>query len=388
MPRLKPTFKMVAAMLAVAVGALVTSCTPATVPPAGLSCAWAYKTDPSSLNVAYPDSSATYWTTSYNLIAGDSLILNGTYPSARYFSFITYTVAGNVVDAVNDKSIAPDAGSQNPFADVSATAGGSYTVEVAPSAPIGSNDNVINPGGVIGSVIYRVYLGQDDAAGGVELPNMSVRRSDGSIVPIPTCPNPGTNYEVVALVNAFGPATDSPALHPPTFNRPAAVAGLYANPDNGYVGAVAEHSAGRVLVVRGQAPTVPNTQAGESAATPSQLRYWSLCSNEYRKPYPVTDCVHDTDVPLDTSGNYTIVVSLPEDRPANATAENGVAWLNWGSTETNMVLLMRNMLPAADFQQSVFDVPSGQVASAMGTYQPLTTECTTTSFELAGSACS
>jgi hypothetical protein len=193
---------------------------------------------------------------------------------------------------------------------------------------------------------------------------------------------------VVALVNAFGPATDSPALHPPTFNRPAAVAGLYANPDNGYVGAVAEHSAGRVLVVRGQAPTVPNTQAGESAATPSQLRYWSLCSNEYRKPYPVTDCVHDTDVPLDTSGNYTIVVSLPEDRPANATAENGVAWLNWGSTETNMVLLMRNMLPAADFQQSVFDVPSGQVASAMGTYQPLTTECTTTSFELAGSACS
>jgi len=36
-------------------------------------------------------------------------------------------------------------------------------------------------------------------------------------------------------------------------------------------------------------------------------------------------------VPLDANRDYTIVVSRPEDRPANATEENGVAWMDWGT---------------------------------------------------------
>jgi hypothetical protein len=388
MQRLSRSFKLVAGMLAAALAAAVTACTPATVPPAGLSCAWAYKTDPSTLNVAYPDSGATYWTTSYNLVAGDSLVLSGTFPDARYMGFITYTPAGNVVDALTDRDIAPDPGSDNPFATPGATPGGTYTVEVAGTAPIGSPDNVVNPNGILGSVIYRVYLGNGDATGGVGLPQMSVRRTDGTVVPLPTCGNPGTDAGLVNLVNTFGPATDVPADHPPLFKRPANVAGLYVNPDNGYVAAVASHEAGRVLVVRGAAPTVPDTQAGVSPAAPSQMRYWSLCTNEYRKPYPVTDCVNDTSVPVASDGTYTIVVSLPEDRPANATTENGVAWLNWGSTDQDILLLMRNMLPAADFHQSVFDVPLGQAATAMGAYQPVTVECSTASFEADAASCS
>lgn len=383
MQRLTRTFKLVAGMVALAVGAVVTSCTPATVPPAGLSCAWAFKTDPSALNVAYPDTGATYWTTTYNLVAGDSLVLHGTYPDARYMSFITYTVAGNVVDAVTDRDIAPDAGSDNPFADPAAAPGGTYTVEVAGTAPIGSADNTINPNGVLGSVIYRVYLGNGDATGGVGLPQMSVKRTDGSVVPLPTCGNPGTDANLVNLVNTFGPATDMPASTPPVFKRPTTVSGLYVNPDNGYVAAVAAHTPGQVLVVRGSAPTVPDTGSGGSPASATQLRYWSLCTNEYRKPYPVTDCVNDTAVPLAGDGTYTIVVSTPEDRPANATTADGVAWLNWGSTSQDILLLMRNMLPAADFHQSVFDVPAGQAATAMGPYQPLTTECSTAAFESA-----
>lgn len=388
MVQLTRTVKLVAAMLAAAVAAAVTACTPATVPPAGLSCAWAYKTDPSALNVAYPDSGATYWTTTYNLVAGDSLVLKGTFPDARYMGFITYTAAGNVVDSLTDRDITPDAGSDNPFASTTAAPGGTYTVEVAGTAPIGSADNVVNPNGVLGSVIYRVYLGNGDATGGVGLPQLSVKRTDGTVVPLPTCGNPGTDANLVNLVNTFGPATDVPAAHPPVFKRPANVNGLYVNPDNGYVAAVAAHTTGQVLVVRGTAPTVPDTQAGASPAAAAQMRYWSLCTNEYRKPYPVTDCVNDTAVPVAGDGTYTIVVSQPEDRPANATAENGVAWLNWGSTAQDILLLMRNMLPAADFHQSVFDVPFGQAATAMGPYQPVTTECSTASFESAGAACS
>jgi hypothetical protein len=387
MHRLHRSVQLVVAMLVTAVAAAVTACTPATVPPAGLSCAWAYKTDPTALNVAYPDTGATYWTTTYNLVAGDSLVLKGTFPDARYMGFITYTVAGNVVDSLTDRDIAPDAGSDNPFADTAAAPGGTYTVEVAGTAPIGSPDNVVNPNGVLGSVIYRVYLGNGDPTGGVGLPQMLVKRTDGTVVPLPTCGNPGTDAGLVNLVNTFGPATDVPASDPPVFKRPTTVGGLYVNPDNGYVAAVAAHTPGSVVVVRGTAPTVPDTQAGTSPAAATQLRYWSLCTNEYRKPYPVTDCVNDTAVPVAGDGTYTIVVSTPEDRPANATTADGVAWLDWGSTAQDILLLMRHMLPADDFTQSVFDVAPGQTATAMGPFQPVATVCTTAAFESAGAGC-
>lgn len=42
-----------------------------------------------------------------------------------------------------------------------------------------------------------------------------------------------------------------------------------------------------------------------------------------------TDGISDFQIPLDADRNYTLVVSLPEDRPANASEENGVAWLDW-----------------------------------------------------------
>jgi hypothetical protein len=41
------------------------------------------------------------------------------------------------------------------------------------------------------------------------------------------------------------------------------------------------------------------------------------------------DGLVDMQVPLDRDGNYTIVYSRKEDRPRNATLENGVAWIEW-----------------------------------------------------------
>jgi hypothetical protein len=41
-------------------------------------------------------------------------------------------------------------------------------------------------------------------------------------------------------------------------------------------------------------------------------------------------CPFDEEIPPDRSGFYTIVVSLPEDRPATATVQCGVAWMDWG----------------------------------------------------------
>ena len=63
------------------------------------------------------------------------------------------------------------------------------------------------------------------------------------------------------------------------------------------------------------------------------LRYWSFCSNQGFANTRVNECVYDESVPVGPDGYYTIVVSLPEDRPKNATEKNGVAWINWGPGE-------------------------------------------------------
>jgi hypothetical protein len=372
-----------------AVAALAAACVPGATPPAGLSCAWQYVTDESTLNVAYPDAGATYWSMQVNLLAGDQVILDGTYPDARYASIITYNLAGSVVDSITDRDIAPNAGNTNPFADPAAAPGGTYRVEARNGAPVSPGDNTLSAT-PIGTIIYRVYLSDvaGDRTGGVGLPNVSVRRMDGSVVPVPTCATQVADAAVVDLVNAFGPPTNVAPENPPVFTRPAQVGGLYANPDNAYVGAVAAYQPGTVVVVRGRAPITPDTGSGVSPADPAQqLRYWSLCTNEYRKPYPVTECVYDHQVPLDAEGDYTIVTSTADDRPSNATTADGVAWLDWGSTAQNMVMIARNMLPAAGFTESVFAVaPGADATTAMGAYAPVTVRCDTATFEAGGAA--
>jgi hypothetical protein len=221
----------------------------------------------------------------------------------------------------------------------------------------------------------------------VPLPTLSVRNPDGSVRALPTCSTQAPDQSILDLINAFGPATDIPPSSPPVFRRPLNVAGLYPNRDNAYLASIVEHTPGDVVVVSGTAPTTPDTQSGVSPATPSQLRYWSFCTNEYRKPYPVSSCVIDADTELDAGGAYTIVVSTPQDRPANATAANGVTWVDWGSTSVNMLMAFRHMLPADDFAENVFNVAPGQLASdVMGAYTPVAATCPVATFESGGAA--
>jgi hypothetical protein len=91
---------------------------------------------------------------------------------------------------------------------------------------------------------------------------------------------------------------------------------------------------GPVYVMRGKMPTFPNTYAGTrgrglEVMPAAQTQYWSLISCEAMPSGQIVDGLTDMQVPLDKEGNYTIVYSRKEDRPANATAENGVAWIEW-----------------------------------------------------------
>ncbi len=390
---------------------------------ARVACAWPTRADKATLNIAYPDTSSTYWATNYVLAPGERLELRGHFPNARYMSFITYGAAGGAIDVLTDRQIVADRGSRNPFR-VRAETGGSYTVvlrndathaanslRVAPAATVrepGSSTSVASsttnpaapvslgsgspgaPGVVGGTVIYRVYLSNvpGDLTGGGGLAEIRDVHADGSSTIVAPCPHPGPNPSAIGLVSANGPATDTPAPAQPTFIRPQkSSTNLYPDPDNVYLATIVHYQPGQIVVVRAKAPTFPNTKRGARVTGAEQVRYWSLCSDAYRKPYPVSFCVADQDVALDRTGRYTIVVSTPADRPPNATAQNGVTWLDWGDTTVDNLLLMRNMLAAPTFRESAINVLVGSLASSsMGPYAPKGAYCSTAAFARRGIA--
>ena len=259
-------------------------------------------------------------------------------------SFITYGAAGGVSHVLTDRDIEPDRGGSNPYRDGGAPGG--YTIQVrgdtktvpnglsaapstttpsAPSttaakpgepvpagpAPLGTGVKG-SPGVVAGTVIYRVYLPKtvDDPSGGGGLPSITDVHADGSRTAVHTCPHPGANPAAAAIVDANGPATDTPAPAQPVFIRPKQGAtNLYPNPDNVYLATILHYVPGRIVVVRGTAPTFPDTIHGVAVTGREQVRYWSICTDEYRKPYPVSFCIADQDVTLDAGGGYTFVVS-------------------------------------------------------------------------------
>ena len=136
--------------------------------------------------------------------------------------------------------------------------------------------------------------------------------------------------------------------------------------------------------------------------TEYQVRYWSIANNVYKKPYPVVTFgrgkrvvyggAPDLSTPLDTEGRYNVAISHPADKPKNATADNGIAWL---PTQVNKpraweTLIMRNMLPNSGFANAIQQIPSSNYGdpaaaqSVMGSYYPSIASCSRAVFEKGG----
>lgn len=368
-------------------------------------CAWATRADEEVQNVAYPDTAATYWGTSYALAPGEELELDWTAPDARYSSFIAYGPYGGAIDVLTDTDIVATDPVRVTGAEPETEAGDAPNVlaarrgAVAPEASGGAAAPTLPPGdeapvpedllgsgagrddAVAGTVLYRVCLsGDDEDPAGGPLPTVAVVGADGTRTEIPTCAEPAPSPRALELARANGPPTDREAPSQPIFVRPeAGAANLFPNPDNVYIATIAFHRPGVVAVVAGRAPTF---------GPDGQVRYWSLCTNEYRKPYPVSHCVADEDVAVADDGTYTVVISTPEDRPATATAEHGVTWLEWGSTEHDALLLMRHMLADPGFAESAINAEPGALArDSMGAYAPEGRYCTNATFDAEGAGC-
>jgi hypothetical protein len=160
-------------------------------------------------------------------------------------------------------------------------------------------------------------------------------------------------------------------------NAPRSEGGFYPNLDNDYIRAIINRKHGKVLIVRGKAPTTPQTFYGANVAEEADLRYWSLCSNQSFVNTRVNDCLFDQEIPLNKNGFYTIAISRAEDRPRNATQECGMAWLPMADDGDGMfdedvtVIQFRHMLPSKDFDHAIQRVmKQDQLEIVMGPYMP------------------
>jgi hypothetical protein len=365
-------------------------------------------------------------------------------------------VPGIASTSLYDAQIAADPGSVNPFLpgaprflDKRA-----YTVTISgqvPPAVPAANTLYAGQAGTTGStqqveLILRIYRPDrgDDAAGGVPLPDPTLTLGDGTkstgraactaladvsgATAIPTAGQgvpPATYQALRGLAPAPHPATN-PIVWYRFFNQarlaepfyagtplagkiaslPTAIMpSLYATPANAYILAYADRTIGpnpnghNILVLHAKMPTHPSTYDHDpfnSSATP-QVRYWSLCNYGSLANPPLvpanSSCLFDESVPTNASGYYTIVVSLPQDRPSNARPRCGVAWMDWGTAgdgqgrPTLDLLTMRNQLASPTFAQGIdkITVPDTE-QQVMGAYYPTGAYMTTQQFEARGCA--
>lgn len=293
-------------------------------------------------------------------------------------------------ESLRGPDIEPNSGSTNPFrvgADRLA-ADRDYTIHILAEEPPSDslsrakNTLYVGRGGSDIQAVIRIYLGDQDRDGTGwgpakipfaerGLPSYEGTLADGTKLSMEQVvgrfakpiegetEKPMTTDQWVQLVQAkdndpqMSPQT-YPARNPPQWEKfwtiAYSVVGVFKSPgarakipyegamegggEGPYLVTYLSRQYGPVYVMQGKMPTFPDTYAGnDDRGAPTmpaaQTQYWSLVSCESVPSGQVVDGLTDFQIPLDKDRNYTIVVSRPDDRPKNATLENGIAWLQW-----------------------------------------------------------
>ncbi len=403
------------------------------------TCFWAVGViNGGTLNIAYPDAGANYWAAVYTVPAGATLELKGEYPRARYASVESYNAVGVVTDALVDYQINPDSGSRNPFRagvqrDVKQRSFTITMLDSSPAKPLSPDQRSGEParnylytkpvGDTTGLhiLLWRVYIPDKGTGlrGGVPLPKPVLRLANGTVqtgkracdtltsqekrlnaVDLSALLVPESQYDMLRYqpgVQPWFPAKktpvwrvqynrayllalyDGPNYHPdigtPTKSGQS---GFFPNIDNQYARAAVNRKLGKIVAFRGTMPTFPDTFGGETYLKQgTQLRYLSFCMNESVLTTKVMDCVYDEQIPLHSHRQYVVVTSRPQDRPSNATAKCGVAWLAWspagdgGKDHDFGWMQLRNMLPSPSFRHAIQNtVAPGDEHRVLGGYLP------------------
>ncbi|MFI5063133.1 MAG: hypothetical protein ACHP9Z_04015 [Streptosporangiales bacterium] len=427
-----------------------TASTDSRAAPAFPGCAWPVETTPATANVAAPDPYATYWTTPFRASPHDSITITGVYPTSRFMSFAVYndsfqlfsnTVHGKSVPSdLSDYQINANRGSRNPWRTGRVSRHRAFTVRLRPQVtaerqhaanaiPMIDQNPPTDPAGPpgLGYVIFRTYI----PAGGntaVRLPAITITRNGHSTTLRPCTrpdrvtagPDAARTGMTAAAANSPGAGRHSsvPALQ--YFGPSAAsAAGLFPNPVNAYLIMEFTPEKGYVVVTHGKAPTSP-VQAGHGVpgntigASPVpwirpgyQVRYWSIANYLNAQPYPVVKVGRGsravyggTPDYLTTlrNGYYTVVSSLPADKPSAASLKASAAtWIPTSASRPGSpeFQLLRNMLSQQALYPEGFtfipppaspedDIPPATVRQHMGAYYPQTARCTVQTFESSG----
>jgi len=365
------------------------------------------RTDPVTVNVAYPDEAAVYWGGVYVAIPGTRLRIDGRFPHARYMSLNVYDPLIRPLDALADADIRPDAGSSNPFRDGARRDDDqrSYSVFVEfgprPARPEDRAPNTLYAGtaqdgsaNLVGTIVYRVYVpdrGRDET-GGTGLPTVTLQTKDGGRAPRSLCadvakpPPPLGLHELIAHSNLELPLSPRSIGREITWRKftnflvglvgdneltraLGGSGGFFSNVHNAYVYASVSREFGKVVETRMRVPSFADTRAGTKVMRSGDVRYFSMCQNEGLSTRVIA-CRPDDRTVVDKDGFATYVTSSPEQRPATATARCGVTWLPWGPF-TKGVLIYRHLLPAPDFMQAIQRAELGKEAATMGDVLPV-----------------
>ena len=247
------------------------------------------------------------------------------------------------------------------------------------------------------TIIYRIYLPDDGTAplGGVGLPSLVVKQNGKVMRGEEACKAVNSKQDLAITLDAAGiPAMQYrelasqpdkpitwPAQNPPQwyiqldrqsligiytgeFNRnaPRSTGGFFPNLDNHYLRTIVNRKFGKVLVIKAKAPLTPKTYNSVDTYEESELRYWSVCSNQSFGNTRVNDCLFDEEIPVDENGYFTLAISKVEDRPRNAINECGIAWLPIAEDGDGVfdddvaIVQFRHMLARDDFPFSIQSV--------------------------------
>jgi hypothetical protein len=363
-------------------------------------CSWAGETDQRDGNIGAPDSDAHYWLAPLAPDAGSEIEIAGSYPQARYFSFHLYNLEGEAVGSLYDQQIAPDRGSSNPFVSKPKRGSGEdYELAVRfEAAPADPAPNTLYAGqgqpGAQYLLVYRVYVpaNSEDPEGGVPYPQITIAGNGGtpSVTEAACATTPPSFGSALWQTFAEGDYPEGLAAQPPTGSEaPAtpswarAFGSKLGNQQNAYLQTTVSRARGQLVVIHTQAPTFPDTSAGQPAYKPSDLRYWSFCTYAIEGE-ALVGCAADYHAAV-THHAITYVISDPEDRPADATFQDGVTWLPWGAAPT-VEISYRNMLPSASFPYAANRItsPEQNVQQAMGPFYPTAVYCSRATFEAGG----
>jgi hypothetical protein len=352
---------------------------------------------------------------------GGRVEFNGEYPNARYFAFHPNDVATNNFSTLRGVDLVPDPGSKNPWLEVTSPGelntftavfdftqmpppggiGAPNTTYVGRLARMGGTpDAGIGPIPVPNPLVFHLLRNYGSFLGalppnftGVDLPAIDVYDAAGNPVqhfdacdPYPPgFPIPVDNTKFPSWPVADHRASGDNAgkvLRSWQFGAPV---DILTNADVFYTVTSFSKLRGNVLVMRAKKPTSSAPDANPRLDPTAQARLFTACIYNFWNG-TANDCVSEENIVTDADGFYTVVVSEPEDRPANATEENGITWLNWGPFLDGAVSMRNLMVDDPFWEDMAIAIETGVVPPTLDPdYVPVAAHCHTSVFEEGGS---